>query len=283
MRILVTIPHYFHPEGGSHGSVRAEAGPRIDALTSCLAALREVFDPHQRIIQLVDKTTRYVNQHITAEVDVVICTTQGRHLLDHVPLDGFTHHPGEAEPLLLGFECQAVLRERLGEYDYYAYLEDDLIVRDPWLFLKLGWFTKQVGNEALLQPNRYEAAPVGLVRKVYLDGEIDEEVVRPFQNHRDRPTILTDILGTRVVFQRPSNPHSGCYFLNQAQMRAWAARPDFLDRDPGFVGPLESAATLGIMRTFRIYKPAPENAAFLEIQHYGNSFLSQLRRRGDSS
>jgi hypothetical protein len=42
------------------------------------------------------------------------------------------------------------------------------------------------------------------------------------------------------------------------------ARLDFFDRDTSFIGPLESAATLGIMRAFRIYKPAPEHAAFLE-------------------
>jgi hypothetical protein len=64
-------------------------------------------------------------------------------------------------------------------------------------------------------------------------------------------------------------------------MEAWARRPDFLDRDIGFVGPLESAATLGIMRAFRIYKAAPESAGFLEIEHHGTSYIVQLRRRGD--
>ena len=49
----------------------------------------------------------------------------------------------------------------------------------------------------------------------------------------------------------------------------WAAQPYFLDRSKDFVSPLESAATLGIMRTFRIYKTTPECADFLEVQHYG--------------
>jgi hypothetical protein len=60
-------------------------------------------------------------------------------------------------------------------------------------------------------------------------------------------------------------------------MAYWAAQPHFLDRDTGFIGPLESAATLGIMRTFRVYKPAVENASFLEIEHHGTAFISQLR------
>jgi hypothetical protein len=60
-------------------------------------------------------------------------------------------------------------------------------------------------------------------------------------------------------------------------MEYWARQPYFLDRDVSFVGPLESAATLGIMRTFRVYKPAAESASFLEIEHFGTAFLSMIR------
>jgi hypothetical protein len=56
-------------------------------------------------------------------------------------------------------------------------------------------------------------------------------------------------------------------------MAQWANQTYFLDRDISFVGPLESAATLGIMKTFRIYKTSPEQASFLEIQHFGTGFL----------
>ena len=41
-------------------------------------------------------------------------------------------------------------------------------------------------------------------------------------------------------------------------------------------GPLESAATLGIMRHFRVYKPARENAAFLEIEHLDRRYLGRV-------
>jgi hypothetical protein len=47
----------------------------------------------------------------------------------------------------------------------------------------------------------------------------------------------------------------------------------FLDRSERFAGPLESAATYGIMRTFEIYKPARENASFLEVRHLDNRYL----------
>jgi hypothetical protein len=63
-------------------------------------------------------------------------------------------------------------------------------------------------------------------------------------------------------------------------MDSWAAKPYFLDRDTSFVGPLESAATLGVMKTFRVYKPAPETGAFLEIEHPGTRFLGLIRVPG---
>jgi hypothetical protein len=60
-------------------------------------------------------------------------------------------------------------------------------------------------------------------------------------------------------------------------MSHWASRPYFLDRATGYIGPLESAATLGGMRTFAVYKPAPRSADFLEVEHFGRAFLDRIR------
>jgi len=213
---------------------------------------------------------------------VVVCTTKGQHLLSRVPLhqSALWHQPTDADPPLLGFECHAALYERVGDYDFYCYLEDDLIFRDPWFFAKLGWFHGQVGPGAVLLPNRYEVARGGVAWKAYLDGDLESEVTAPFQNIADAPELKGSCLGHELTFRRPSNPHSGCFFLTTEQLRAWASRRDFLDRDTRFVGPLESAATLGLMRAFRIYKPAPEVANFLEIEHAGTAFIGNLRHRG---
>jgi hypothetical protein len=43
-----------------------------------------------------------------------------------------------------------------------------------------------------------------------------------------------------------------------------------------FIGPLESAACLGIMRTFRVYKPTGEHTRFLKIMHAGTAFAGLL-------
>ncbi len=202
------------------------------------------------MMQLAERRTRPANELLRAEVHVVICTTGGQHLLDRLPVDRnlYYHHPTHSEPPLLGYECQAVLRDRWGNYDYYCFLEDDLILHDPWLFAKLAWFSSQCGPEAVLLPNRFERGAETLVNKAYIDGDLAERATAGFQDVTQNAEFRGTALGVPVVFRRPLNPHAGCYFLTAGQMAHWMKQPHFLDRSSAFVGPLESAATLGIMR-----------------------------------
>jgi hypothetical protein len=251
---------------------------RVEALAACLTALHQLFQPLRPIIDHCRSTARAVPAAWPYEIDVVICTTRGRHVLDQLPVDAryYTHRAMAEPPELLGFACHTVLRERLGHYDYYCYLEDDLVLHDPWWFVKLGWFNRQVGDDKLLQPNRYEAGLNHLVPRVYVDGDVAERLTAPFQDVREAPRLTLELLGQQVCFERTLNPHAGCFFLNAGQMEYWVRQPHFADRQLQFIGPLESAASLGIMRTFKVYKPALAHADFLEVQHYGTGYLAQL-------
>ena len=253
--------------------------PRIRAVADCLALLRQQFGRPQCEIEIARRTTIPANHSTAIQLDVVVCTTGPNHLLDRLPLGPgyFVQQRTAAMPPVLGFECHAALRERLGNYDYYCYLEDDLLIRDPWFFVKLKWFTDEFGDDALLVPNRYELARDRIVHKAYVDGPLQASITEPFQNVSDVPTLEGKVLGRKVMFRRPLNPHAGCFFLNADQMAKWAAQPHFLERNTRFIGPLEGAASLGIMRTFCIYKPVPENAAFLEVEHPGAGFLTLIR------
>jgi hypothetical protein len=285
MRVLVAIPHYFRPADGPsqparwHASLAGDPAPRLAALRGCITALHQLYGGAQRIIDQTTLHARPANAPGACDLDIVVCTTGQDHLIPYLalPPESFRLHPTDCPPLFLGFECHAVLREGLDRYDFFAYLEDDLICRDPWLFAKLAWFTGHLGDELLLQPNRYELRALGFVPKAYIDGDIARHLTSKYQDLDEIPKLSSSVLSVPVRFCRPANPHSGCFFLNARQMARWAAQPYFLDRDTGFIGPLESAATLGIMRTFRIYKPAVESANFLEIEHYGTGFISQLR------
>ncbi len=169
MRILAAIPHYYSlagkssPDGRQHGSVGPNANSRATALWAAIASLHQLFGTAQHVIDQATRVAVPANARTAGRVDVTVCTTGDNHLLGfmRLPAGSYRHHATGCPPALLGFECHAVLRERLGEYDYYAYLEDDLIAHDPWMFVKLAWFAAQLGDDVLLQPNRYEgrAAP----------------------------------------------------------------------------------------------------------------------------
>ena len=249
-------------------------------MTACIASLHQLFGLRQCLIDLPGRTTVPANTATLAtRLDVVVRTTRGSHLLERLPLPkgSYEHQSGDCEPLLLGYECHAILRDRLGGYDYYAYIEDDVILRDPWHFAKLTWFNGHLGDLALLQPNRFEVSVGGVVDKAYIDADLAPEATVQFQDVSIAPVLKSRVMEHDVRFLRASNPHSGCFFLNANQMTTWAGRPDFLDLEAAFVGPLESAATLGVMRAFHVYKAAPKDAAFFEVEHYGTSFLGLIK------
>jgi hypothetical protein len=281
MRVLVVVPHFFKPMPTvGYDSHMKNPKPRVAALSANITSLRQLFDTRQYmfLFQSARADAVQANDGDGNVLDIVICTTGGRHLLDRLPVpeSAYTHRATDVEPMLLGFECQAVLRDALGQYDYYCYMEEDLVIHDPWFFSKLAWFSDRAGNAALLQPNRYERDSFGGGRKAYVDGDLDPELTAQFQSVGRRRVRTEKILGRKVAFCRSLNPHSGCYFLNQRQMEQWAGEPHFLDRDTSFVGPLESAATLGIMRTFDVYKPAPAYADFFEIEHSSGRYMALL-------
>lgn len=282
MKILIAVPHYFGQptRSANHGSSTDRAPVRIRTLRRSLWSVHQTFGRPQCLIQIDSRKTMAANDDLSAAVDIVVCCIEGRHLLNEISADSPRHQRElcDCEPLELGFECYRVLRERFGDYDWYGYMEDDLIHHDSWFFTKLEWFSRLAGADAVLLPNRYERGINALTTKAYLDGDLRAQLTDSFQDISDRPLIESSVLGRPVSLQRPRNPHSGCWFLAAEQMDAWLQRDDFGSRDTSFIGPLESAATLGLMSAFRVYKPSPATAGFLEIEHAGSSFVSQLRR-----
>jgi len=290
MKILVVIPHFYDGAGsGKYGST----GPsmeeeRLNALTDCLSGLRESIGPNQAFLYCL-------HQHVPGRgngrlmaanagranmLDIAVCTTGDRHLLNRLDLPrGFFHHqPVNSEPMLLGFGCHQALKMNLGRYDYYCYMEDDLLLQDPLFLCKLSWFNRLFGDETVLLPHRFEVDEHQPVHKLYVDGPVHEGFSSKWQDVNDRRHLQAEAFGSEVTFERWPNPHSGCFFLNARQMEKWAGSPSFGDLDTGFAGPLESAATLGIMKNFRIYKPSCSHAGFFEVRHMHNRYLGEALR-----
>lgn len=281
-RILVAIPHY-HAESNSRlfGSLKESRQARGRALAKCVASLHANFGGLQWMSSLAKPERFPANGATGAQLSVLVCTTRGRHALAdcQVPPKAFEHVDAACPGPLLGYACHAELKRRLGQFDYYCYVEDDLLVRDPWWFQKLAWFSSQMGEECLLQPNRYELSRDGSGVKVYIDGDLPDAATERYQDVSIDRQRIASYLGTDIMFRRALNPHAGCFFLTAAQLEEWSKRSYFLDRDRSFYSPLESAASVGIMRTFRVYKPALEAANFLEVQHCGDAWMRKIGRR----
>ncbi|WP_374448900.1 hypothetical protein [Stella sp.] len=280
-RVLFTIAHYYAASrDGKYGSTRASArDARRQALARTIASLHETVAQPQSLVHGPVHGFLAANDEDSTAVEVVVCTTGDDHLVDELdlPPGAFRHHRTRAEPRLLGYECHAVLRDAAAEHDWFCYLEDDIAIEDPLFFGKLDWFAGWAGPDAVLQPNRFETSENPPVRRLYIDGEpVSPGKVGFVPDRSEAPWIAAETLGRRMWFGRVVNAHSGCFFLTAGQMRAWAAKPDFLDRATSFVGPLESAATLHLLRHFRVYKPGRGNAAFLEVRHLHRRYLDTM-------
>lgn len=272
-RICVAIPHYLAVGGSAkYGSERSGAQVRGGVLTRCLYALHHQLGPTQGFI-----SGMYRCNTAAEELKVVVCTSGDCHALSHVPAHLFVQHAVEGDPRYLGYACHEVLAQHASDYDFLCYLEDDLLVIDPAILVKARWFVERFGEDTVLQPQRFEAGDVGVPVKLYIDGALSAHVrTGTFQDVGDQSTLRAHELGRDLAFIRFENPHAGCFFLTSAQMRRWMNEPYFLDRSAAWVGPLESAATLGLMRAFRVYKPALGNAAFLEVEHLDHRHVNRI-------
>lgn len=270
-KILIAIPHYFRPTAkAAYDSERSTAEERALAVENAILGLWENLGGRTAIYET--KNRRLLHRPDRRQIDIRLVTVGDDHLVSSLKrAHGLFRHVATniENPRLLGFECHRVLSEEVENFDWFVYLEDDLVLHDPLLIEKLDWFNRRFGGINLLQINRYEKGS-GYSR-VYVDGPGRWSVRGSGPAWPE--ALEAEFLGRVLRFELSSNPHSGCFFLTRAQMLRWMRLAIFLDRDTSFVGPLESAATLGIYKTFRVYKTAPANYEFAEIHHSGSVYL----------
>ena len=276
MRVLVTIPHFFKAEAQARHSstdVRRTA-QRRRAIEDVLLGWRAHFDT--TLTLQIDRRAYERTRGVVTRLDLLVAVNNDDHLIDE-PLARLTGlqvvRVSEDNPRMLPFATHQAMSERRGAYDWYVYSEDDLLVRDPCFFDKQSAFQAQFGWRRLLQPNRFELNRHGPQFKTFIDGNLRAGITAPFhQALPDEEFLHQDQGNVRVAHRRALNPHSGFFCLSAEQLDHWVRQPHFGDRDCGFISPLESAATLGMLKTFAIFKPFGANAGFLEIEHLDNRF-----------
>jgi hypothetical protein len=279
MRILVTIPHYFRPRAGKDAALRIGSAldplARIDALNQMIVALHSHFGRRRHGMASAkplpgDKPTR-------DKLDIVILTVAGHNILDWVGLAKKSYEVRylKISPWLLAHQAQRILRERAGGYDFYGYMEDDLIIHDPAFFEKLAWFQAEFGPERLLRPLRYEVTRRGTPAKVALTYDLPKRLLRPFRRPGMRELLVAKWHGRDQSFELATNPHAGAYFVSDEQLRRWIAHRSFNRRDKSWLGPMESAGALSVGKVFDLYQSAAPNPWFLEVEHYGARYAAR--------
>lgn len=283
MRILFVIPHYFGAGEAYYGSSDATRRlERIDALRGCINSLHLQFSSPPYILHRNWACTPVKTpQH--HDITVIICTFGTQHLLNDLDIDSacYTHQSSTIDtPLHLGFFCHTILKQQLGNFDWYCYMEDDLAINDSYFITKLELFNQTSGNQQWVAfPHRYELSTARIPKKIYIDGEL-------WPDNRNQiarmllPGAVSELqipwYPNDVIFTPAANPHSGCFFLNASQFELLVSQPWFGQPLNGLAGPLESAATLPIMALFNIYKTSLDQAHFFEICHGSHSFTKRM-------
>lgn len=252
------------------------ARPRVLAVVTHVAAPEEARS-REAARSKVDKLARtlegLLDSFAHCDLQIVVNSLSGRHvtpfLPDHLrPLVEVREVAG-CEPMLVGFRAQDEFFLRLGEFDWFLFIEDDIILRDGCFLDKQEAFQAECGlPDAVLMPNRYEMCEG---KKVYID-MADHVSGQLFPWNR-----LTAVLAGPWKFAECSNSHAAFYCLSQAQMRRWqASGREWYDKVT-LVGPLESAVTGCLFECFSLYKPHPENARYLEVQHWDLKYAPMLQ------
>jgi hypothetical protein len=288
VRLLVVIPHYFGPVDAANSSPLSasylEPLSRIAALSETITSLHRNFGPYRS----TSAGAEIVSGSSAANlIDIVIVTIRERNILSELGLapDIYTVEYVEGAPTQIPFHVGRIMRERAGRYDFYCLIEHDVAIHDPAFFEKLNWFRRNFGITSLLAPTRVETAATGTPGKVIVDPDLPEELSARFRRAGQRDVLQAQWNGQQWRFALPSNPHAGCFFLSAEQFAYWVAQPSFDERDASWVGPVESAVTLGIGKVFDIYKAVFPDPFFLEVHHFGAAYAGinppHGRRHGD--
>ena len=166
MRVHICIPHFFREEADpaanpeNYGSLRAGGQfQRAFALNRCLQGLLGLQRKEElAVLNIHHKRIDRVPAHQTPlELQISVCT-DGEHQLNQV-LDLFSPlievvRLQPDNPRDLPRVPRSSNRQRASA-DILMYLEDDLVIHDPFFFDKQHWFLK-TKHRFTLMPHRYE-------------------------------------------------------------------------------------------------------------------------------
>lgn len=281
-RVVVAIPHCTVGGEGRYGSVTQGRDRREELLRQTIAGAIHTFSDWGVVLSHRARETHVIEDALGARLEIVVVVPAGNEAKSRMGAYGdlVTWVDFAGDPRELGFECHRQLLARREEGDWFCYMEDDMLLGDPLSLQKAKWFTRGAGNPlAVLMPVRIEETRDYVGAVLQCDGPIG---LRRWLGPVRQDVIDLRFMGQLLRFVRPSNPHAGMFLVSRAQLDALALDAAFGRPSAEFVGLLESAATLAVMRALVPYKPSAPFAKFFSVRHLGARFAgmqAQLRRR----
>lgn len=286
--IRAVVPH-FHREGSTAGGYGSErAGQRLArscALMGCLNGLLNLRHESRNYMLDVAKARSFetvpselAQQWPETTVEVHVFTTGDHCLGDVLELMGrriIVHELEIENPRYLPHAARDFLIQNPQPANLNLYFEDDLIIHDPFFAMKMLWMAEQSVHQAVLLPHRYElTASSGVHPRFYVDGPAAPEVGMEAWHQPVKNAAKGSFRGQSVSFDRPENPHAGCFGLSAVQVAKLANQqlPNL-----GYIGPLETVATYTVGKYFQILKTSETYLDFFALQHAHPSFLRYLR------
>tara|TARA_B100001063_G_C16659306_1_gene500132 strand:- start:81 stop:1007 length:927 start_codon:yes stop_codon:yes gene_type:complete len=285
MRVHVCIPHYAREEtdaaANPHGYGSLRVGSQFQrclALSRCLHGLLGLQRQAEMTVLNIQhkRIDRFPTNQPSLELNISVCS-DGEHQLNNV-LDLFGQRIQRVElqtddPRQLPLACRDHLINNASGADLLMYLEDDLVIHDPAFFDKQRWFLDKTEHRFCLMPHRYEPVHQGAINQLLVDGPLSPQFIGRFMQPQCDAAQGLYRGQEEVHFDLTSNPHSGCFVVSAQQAEELSQQE--LPRE-GFVGPLETAATLTVLHRYPVMKPSLEHWHFLQLEHGHPSFRSYL-------
>ena len=242
--------------------------PKVFAAVAHITSVEESNNPEKgaaKIERLRHTIDGLLTSFAHCDLTISIQTLPNRHVTAYLPeyqIKCIQVQEGpECDPMFVGFRLQEEFVERVEEFDWFLFIEDDIVLYDSFTLEKLEKFNQQSGYEnAILYPNRYEMYQG---TKRYIDLTIDTSLSW---------NQLSSVEIEGVKFAEFNNPHAAFYCLSRKQMKLWIKSGRLFKNQIVNVGPLESAATFCLLECFSIYKPHPSNLNYFEVRHYDSKY-----------
>src|SRR5262249_28523611 len=164
------------------------------------------------------------------------------------------------DPMFIELTVPDIFLERKEEFNWFLFLEDDLLIQDSCFLEKIEEFNRRTPyRDALLVPHLFE---LNNGHKYYIardfhnkawghgNGSDAEDVI----NRLTTISYNSEIIGRKISFAEFTNPHAACHCLSREQLERWAATGRVWRGEVCWIGPLESAATGCLFERFDLYK-----------------------------